>query len=113
MKRFLSALLCVFLITTLTGCSGSAEPIVDANGEVIHYNESDITEGYYILKDDDMYYKILNTESDTDNNGNVFLWFTEPYDAAIPRFTVKDKLLYYSEQSRPSSLPLYMVTHWE
>lgn len=112
MKRFLSALLCVFLITTLTGCSGSAEPIVDANGEVIHYNESDITEGYYILKDDDMYYKILNTESDTDNNGNVFLWFTEPYDAAIPRFTVKDKLLYYSEQSRPSSLTLYKMTDY-
>lgn len=112
MKRFLSALLCVFLITTLTGCSGSAEPIVDANGEVIHYNESDITEGYYILKDDDMYYKILNTESDTDNNGNVFLWFTEPYDAAIPRFTVKDKLLYYSEQSRPSSITLYKMTDY-
>lgn len=112
MKRFLSALLCVFLITTLTGCSGSAEPIVDANGEVIHYNESDIAEGYYILKDDDMYYKILNTESDTDNNGNVFLWFTEPYDAAIPRFTVKDKLLYYSEQSRPSSITLYKMTDY-
>ena len=112
MKRFLSALLCVFLITTLTGCSGNAEPIVDANGEVIHYNESDIAEGYYILKDDDMYYKILNTESDTDNNGNVFLWFTEPYDAAIPRFTVKDKLLYYSEQSRPSSITLYKMTDY-
>lgn len=112
MKRFLSALLCVFLITTLTGCSGNAEPIVDANGEVIHYNESDISEGYYILKDDDMYYKILNTESDTDNNGNVFLWFTEPYDAAIPRFTVKDKLLYYSEQSRPSSITLYKMTDY-
>lgn len=112
MKRFLSALLCVFLITTLTGCSGNAEPIVDANGEVIHYNESDISEGYYILKDDDMYYKILNTESNTDNNGNVFLWFTEPYDAAIPRFTVKDKLLYYSEQSRPSSITLYKMTDY-
>lgn len=112
MKRFLSALLCVLLITTLTGCSGSSAPIVDENGEVIHYNESDIAEGYYILKDDGMYYQILNLEADTDNNGNVFLWFTEPYDAAIPRFTVKDKLLFYSETSRPSSLTLYKMTDY-
>lgn len=112
MKRFLAALTCVLLLFSLTGCGASADPIVDENGDVIHYTEEEIEQGYYILKDDGFYYKILNMEGDTDNNGNVYLWFTEPYDAAIPRFSTKDKLLFYNETDRPSSITLYKMTDY-
>lgn len=112
MKRFLSIFLCMILVFSLAGCGNTEEPIVDDNGDVIHYKEEEIAEGYYILKDDGYYYKFLNTEMNTTGNGNVFLWFTEPYDAAIPRFTTKDKLLYYSETSRPGSVTFYKMTDY-
>lgn len=112
MKKVLFAFMCVFILFTFNGCSGKTQPIVDDNGDIWHYTEEEITPGYYVLKDDGYYYQILNPESDTDNNGNVFLWFTEPYDAAIPRFSVKDKLLFYNETDRPSSITLYKMTDY-
>ena len=112
MKKFLIAILCLLTMVSLTACGEKQEPIVDENGDVIHYEEAEIAEGYYILKDDGFYYKITNAGCDTDNNGNIFTWFTEPYDAAIPRMTTKDKLLFYSETTRPESLTLYKMTDY-
>lgn len=112
MKRLLLTLLGVLMISTLTACGSKSAPLLDDNGEIWHYPEEQITEGYWILKDDGYFYKLLSVDTDTDNNGNVFIWFNEPYDAAIPRFTTKDKLMFYSETSRPSSITLYKMTDY-
>ena len=110
MKKLILAL--CLIVFSLTGCSGGTKPIVDNNGDVIHVPESQIEEGYYIQKEDGMYYQILKTDSGTDNKSNIYLWFTEPYDAAIPRFTINDKLMYYSETDRFENVTLYKMTDY-
>lgn len=105
-------MLVTVMALALAGCGQKDTSILDENGKIHHYAVGELPEGYTILKDDEYYYQILNMPSQTDNQGNVFVWFTEPYDAAIPRLTTKDKLVFYSEKLRPSNITLYKMTDY-
>lgn len=111
-KKIIAGILVSVLALSLVGCGSKTLSILDENGKIHHYAEGEMPEGYTILKDDEFYYQILNMASGTDNLGNVFVWFTEPYDVAIPRLTVKDKLIFYSETARPSNITIYKMTDY-
>ena len=114
MKRFVKIIMCFVLIFSMAGCGNqNSVPLVNEDGSLIHYTEQDLPEGYHILKDDGYYYKFLNAVTpNTDNHGNLYIWFTEDYEAAIPRFTAKDKLFYYSETARPLTITLHKFTDY-
>lgn len=113
MKKILSTFLCFFIMFALTACGNKVQPILDENGDWIHYSEEEIvSDTYYILKDDGMYYQFLNVPVAEDSLGTLYSWFCEPYDAAIPHFTAKDKLMFYSTTKRPETLTLYKMTDY-
>lgn len=115
-KRLIFGLLACLMIGTLTGCSGSGQSLMNSDGGPITYKESELPEGYAILKEDGLFYKPLNTMGSEDNasddSGNVYTWFTEEYDNAIPKMSSDDKLIFYSTTSRPSSVVLYKMTDY-
>lgn len=113
MKKLMGLIACFMIMLTLTACGEAAEPLLDENGNWVHYSEENIvTDNYYILKDDGFYYRILNVPTGESSLGTIFAWFCEPYDAAIPHFTNKDRLMFYSDTARPSSLTLYKMTDY-
>lgn len=114
MKKLTSILMCALTVLSLTSCgSEKQQPLLDENGNWIHYSEEAIvSDNYYILKDDGMYYPLLTVPVGEDNLGSNFTWFCEPYDAAIPHFTSKDKMMYYSDTQRPKGMTLYKMTDY-
>lgn len=112
-KKIISLFAAIMCAAMLTGCGGNKEmPLLGEDGDWIHYSEEEMAEGYHIWKESGQYYRILPIEAGESNLGNKFLWFCEPYDAAIPHFTNRDKLMFYSETERPKGITLYKMTDY-
>lgn len=113
MKKLLISVLSVFLALSLTACGNSQTKLLMDDGDWLNVTEGEMTSGtYYIYKDNEKYYNFLNVAAADDATGSKYVWFTEPYDEAIPHMTIKDKLLYYDEAKRPESITLYKLTDY-
>lgn len=92
-------LFAIILSFSFVGCQKETKSIVSSDGTPLSYNESDLPQGVYILKDK-KYYSLLNLGSSMTRN---YIWYTG-YDKAIPTLEKGDKLIIYTPQSVPSEL---------
>lgn len=103
MKNFkikkLLLLFTIILSFSFVGCQKETKSIVSSDGTPLSYNESDLPQGVYILKDK-KYYSLLNLGTSMTRN---YIWYTG-YDKAIPTLEKGDKLIIYTPQSVPSEL---------
>lgn len=117
-KKIVAICTLMTMVISSAGCSRKTDNLIPEGVEPPSFQEGELPEGTYIRKEakDDSgqaeFQQLLNQELESDNSGNLFTWFTQPYDDLIPTFEKGDQIIFYSETERPSSYTIYKMTDY-